>query len=77
MFLAAIEKVNDDFDNNLRILRIESLSALRSSLFGKSMEPFYNKCNAESGTFTHRLLTRLTLQAEEVMLVERQSSEEL
>ncbi|KAG4283163.1 hypothetical protein FPRO06_09836 [Fusarium proliferatum] len=49
MFLAAIEKVNDDFENNLRILRIESLSALRSSLFGKSMEPFYNKCNAESG----------------------------
>ncbi|CCT71849.1 uncharacterized protein FFUJ_09011 [Fusarium fujikuroi IMI 58289] len=49
MFLAAIEKVNDDFENNLRILRIESLSALRSSLFGKSMEPFYNRCNAESG----------------------------
>ncbi|RKL46888.1 hypothetical protein BFJ72_g2627 [Fusarium proliferatum] len=49
MFLAAIEKVNDDFENNLRILRIESLSALRSSLFGKSMEPFYNNCNAESG----------------------------
>ncbi|KAF5714445.1 hypothetical protein FMUND_7407 [Fusarium mundagurra] len=49
IFLAAIEKVNDDFDNNLRILRIESLSALRSSLFGKSMEPFYNKCNAECG----------------------------
>ncbi|KAF4415669.1 hypothetical protein FACUT_13229 [Fusarium acutatum] len=49
IFLAAIEKVNDDFDNNLRILRIESLSALRSSLFGKAMEPFYNKCNAEFG----------------------------
>ncbi|SCV48300.1 uncharacterized protein FFFS_08512 [Fusarium fujikuroi] len=70
MFLAAIEKVNDDFENNLRILRIESLSALRSSLFGKSMEPFYNRCNAESGTFTHRLLTRLTLQAEEVKIQE-------
>ncbi|KAI1045821.1 hypothetical protein LB505_014328 [Fusarium chuoi] len=49
MFLAAIEKVNDDFENNLRILRIESLSALRSSLFGKSMEPFYNRCNFELG----------------------------
>ncbi|KAG5797244.1 hypothetical protein H9Q69_003713 [Fusarium xylarioides] len=49
IFLTAIEKVNDDFENNLRILRIESLSALRSSLFGKSMEPFYNKCNAEFG----------------------------
>ncbi|KAG9498470.1 hypothetical protein J7337_009275 [Fusarium musae] len=49
IFLAAIEKVNDDFDNSLRILRIESLSALRSSLFGKAMEPFYNKCNAEFG----------------------------
>ncbi|EWG45996.1 hypothetical protein FVEG_15903 [Fusarium verticillioides 7600] len=49
IFLAAIEKVNDDFDNSLRILRVESLSALRSSLFGKAMEPFYNKCNAEFG----------------------------
>ncbi|KAF5974290.1 hypothetical protein FBULB1_7849 [Fusarium bulbicola] len=49
MFLAAIENVNDDFENNLRVLRIESLSVLRSSLWGKSMEPFYNKCNAESG----------------------------
>ncbi|EXK95623.1 hypothetical protein FOQG_04173 [Fusarium oxysporum f. sp. raphani 54005] len=49
IFLAAIEKVNDDFENNLRILRIESLSGLRSSIFGKAMEPFYNKCNAEFG----------------------------
>ncbi|KAG5821622.1 hypothetical protein H9Q71_000153 [Fusarium xylarioides] len=49
IFLAAIENVNDDYDNNLRILRIESLSALRSSLFGKAMEQFYNKCNAEFG----------------------------
>ncbi|PCD30492.1 hypothetical protein AU210_010173 [Fusarium oxysporum f. sp. radicis-cucumerinum] len=37
IFLAAIEKVNDDFENNL------------SSIFGKAMEPFYNKCNAEFG----------------------------
>ncbi|KAF4497513.1 hypothetical protein FAGAP_6314 [Fusarium agapanthi] len=49
IFLAAIEQVNDKFENDLRILRIESLSALRSSLFGKSMEPFYNRCNAEFG----------------------------
>ncbi|KAF5644498.1 hypothetical protein F52700_2498 [Fusarium sp. NRRL 52700] len=49
IFLAAIERVNDEFENDLRILRIESLSALRSSLFGKSMEPFYNECNAEYG----------------------------
>lgn len=41
------------------------------------MEPFYNKCNAEFGTFTHRLLMQLTLQAGDVMLVERQSSEGL
>ncbi|RKK60015.1 hypothetical protein BFJ67_g2349 [Fusarium oxysporum f. sp. cepae] len=37
IFLAAIEKVNDDFENSL------------SSIFGKAMEPFYNKCNAEFG----------------------------
>ncbi|KAF6518691.1 hypothetical protein HZS61_017065 [Fusarium oxysporum f. sp. conglutinans] len=37
IFLAAIEKVNDDLENNL------------SSIFGKAMEPFYNKCNAEFG----------------------------
>ncbi|RKK14867.1 hypothetical protein BFJ65_g11416 [Fusarium oxysporum f. sp. cepae] len=49
IFLAAIEKVNDDFENSLRVLRIESLSGLRSSIFGKAMEPFYNKCNAEFG----------------------------
>ncbi|EMT69826.1 hypothetical protein FOC4_g10008261 [Fusarium odoratissimum] len=49
IFLAAIEKVNDDFENNLKILRIESLSGLRSSIFGKAMEPFYNRCNAEFG----------------------------
>jgi hypothetical protein len=41
------------------------------------MEQFYGRCNAEFGTSTHRLLTQLTLQAEEVMLVERQSSEGL
>ncbi|KAF4962888.1 hypothetical protein FSARC_9044 [Fusarium sarcochroum] len=50
LFLDAIEEVNEKFEADLKLLRIDSLSGIRSSLFGRAMESFYNRCNGEGGT---------------------------
>jgi hypothetical protein len=67
IFLAAIEKANEMFEEKLRILRIDSLTGVRSSEFGKAMEPFYTRCIHESERGSHarrKAIIREALQGE-------------
>ncbi|KAF4998211.1 hypothetical protein FGRMN_3260 [Fusarium graminum] len=53
LFLATIENAGEEFDDALRVLRIDALSGLRSSQFGRAMEPFYTRCIGEGGGGSH------------------------
>ncbi|KAF5668081.1 hypothetical protein FHETE_5347 [Fusarium heterosporum] len=69
LFLATIENAGENFDDELRVLRIDALSGLRSSQFGRAMEPFYARCIDESGGGSHarrKAIIREAMQDESI-----------
>ncbi|KAH7243016.1 hypothetical protein B0J15DRAFT_92977 [Fusarium solani] len=49
LLLDSIERINEQFETDLGLLRIDSLSGVRSSTVGRAMEYSYTKCNQEYG----------------------------
>ncbi|KAL2694823.1 hypothetical protein Neosp_001410 [[Neocosmospora] mangrovei] len=49
LLIDSIERINEEFDKELRLLRIDSLTGVRSSHIGRAMESSYISCNQEYG----------------------------
>ncbi|RSM00468.1 hypothetical protein CDV31_011793 [Fusarium ambrosium] len=49
LLLDSIERINEQFDKDLGLIRIDSLTGVRSSNIGRAMESSYIKCNQEYG----------------------------
>ncbi|EEU37779.1 uncharacterized protein NECHADRAFT_102212 [Fusarium vanettenii 77-13-4] len=54
LLLDSIERINEQFETDLGLLRIDSLSGVRSSTIGRAMESSYRGCNQEYGTGSHQ-----------------------
>ncbi|KAM0427908.1 hypothetical protein ACHAPT_007367 [Fusarium lateritium] len=54
LLLDSIERVNEQFETDLELVRIDALSGLRTSTIGRTMETPYRRCNQESGRGSHQ-----------------------
>ncbi|KAJ4218572.1 hypothetical protein NW759_008465 [Fusarium solani] len=54
LILDSIERINEQFETDLGLLRIDALSGVRSSTIGRAMESSYRGCNQEYGTGSHQ-----------------------
>ncbi|KAJ4171103.1 hypothetical protein NW754_007247 [Fusarium falciforme] len=54
LLLDSIERANEQFETDLGLLRIDSLSGVRSSTIGRAMESSYRGCNQEYGKGSHQ-----------------------
>ncbi|RSL47210.1 hypothetical protein CEP54_013522 [Fusarium duplospermum] len=49
LLVDSIEQINEQFDKDLGLIRIDSLTGVRSSNIGRAMESSYIRCNQEYG----------------------------
>ncbi|RSM10793.1 hypothetical protein CEP52_003372 [Fusarium oligoseptatum] len=54
LLLGSIEQINEQFETDLGLVRIDALSGLRTSAIGRAMESSYRRCNQEHGTGSHQ-----------------------
>ncbi|KAL0931975.1 Nuclear GTPase SLIP-GC 3 [Colletotrichum truncatum] len=54
ILVSEMEDLCGKFEGNLRVLKINALSGIRTSLIGEAMEASYRACNLEAGTGSDR-----------------------